>query len=97
MTRKAPLSGGRRIRLNARPCHPAIASKSFKPAKIYFLKPHCSAPVARRNNDAGGSLNRTGVVVSSPAEVRRSLNPSGDQPCPSALHFSRPPPLARWL
>jgi hypothetical protein len=77
--------------------HTAIASKSFKPAKIYSLKPHCSAAVARRSNDADASLNRTSVVVPSPAEVRRSLNPSGDQPCPSALHLSRPPPLARWL
>src|SRR5258706_9545584 len=29
--------------------------------------------------------------------VRRSLNPSGDPPCPSALHFCPPPPSARWL
>jgi len=45
------LSRGRRMRLNA-PCHTAIASKSFKPAKIYSLKLHPLPAVARRNNDA---------------------------------------------
>src|SRR5260370_33473593 len=58
-----PLSRGRRMRLNARPCPTAIASKSFKPAKIYSLKLHCSSPVARRNNDADCSRNRASVVV----------------------------------
>src|SRR5260370_36615771 len=68
--------GGDEMRLNARPCPTAIASESFKPAKIYSVKPRPQPPVARRNNDADGSLNRTGVVAPSPAEVRRSLNPS---------------------
>ena len=36
------------------------------------------------------------LLPSSPAEVRRSLNPSGDDPCPSVLYFFPPPPSARW-
>src|SRR6266404_3620670 len=68
-----------------------MARKSFKSAKIYSLKPRTQPPVARPDNDADRSLNRTGVVVAFIAGVRRPLNPSGDQPCPSALHFSRPP------
>src|SRR6266567_1332471 len=50
-----------------------------------------TAPLTSRSS----AQQRRGLITqpnwrccpSSPAEVRRSLNPSGDQPCPSALHF----------
>src|SRR4051794_23460972 len=64
--------------------HTASAAKSFKSAKIYSLKPAHETPVARPNSGAVRPNGSTSLLPSSPAEVRRSLNPSGDQSCPSA-------------
>src|SRR5664279_359524 len=64
----------------------------------YCSKPPPKPPVTRANGDAVTSSTRQRRCC--PHRRRRSaghLNPSGDDPCPSVLHFSPPPPSVRWL
>src|SRR5713226_4147665 len=94
-----PLSQGRRIRLRARPRPHGHCHEKFQTRENLFPE---TGPITSRNSaQRRRSLlpQSTGVVVapSLPAEVRRSLNPSGDDPCQNALHFCPPPPLARWF
>jgi uncharacterized surface protein with fasciclin (FAS1) repeats len=59
--------------------HTFVAAKSFKPAKIYSLKPH---PKPSRNSANGDAVDPTigqrCCCPSSPAELRRSRHQSGD-------------------
>src|SRR5450756_1188496 len=63
----------------------------------YSAKPPPKPPVTRANDDAVTSeMDRRRCC---PLRRRRSaghLNPPGDDPCPSVLHFLPPPPSARW-
>jgi uncharacterized surface protein with fasciclin (FAS1) repeats len=59
--------------------HTSAAAKSFKLAKIYFLKPRAKPPVTRPNGDAvNPTIGQRCCCPSSPAEIRRSRNQSGD-------------------
>src|SRR5579872_2470524 len=57
----------------------STAAKGFKLSKIYSLKPRQEPPVARANDDAvNSSIGRRCCCPSSPADVRRPRNQSGD-------------------
>jgi uncharacterized surface protein with fasciclin (FAS1) repeats len=60
--------------------HTAIAEKSFKPLKIYSLKPAPKPPVTRLNGNAVNPTIGSVVVepLNRPADIRRSLTQSGD-------------------
>ena len=63
----------------------------------YSPKPPAKPPVARANGDAvGSSTDRRRCCPKRRRTSAGHLNPSGDDPCPSVLHFSPPPPSARW-
>jgi hypothetical protein len=64
----------------------------------YSPKPTPKPPVARANGDAvGSSTDRRRCCPKRRRKSAGHLNPSGDYPCQSVLHFSPPPPSARWF
>jgi uncharacterized surface protein with fasciclin (FAS1) repeats len=68
--------------------HTFLAGKSFKSAKNYSLKPAGKPPVTRRNGDAVTlSIGQRRCCPSSPADIRRSLNPSGDDSMSKRIAF----------
>src|SRR5258706_1041861 len=93
-----PLSRGRRTRLNARLRTHVHRFKKFQNCKNLFRETTlltCRSSAQRRRGPIA-QLNQRRCCLHR-RRVRRSLNPSGDPPCPSALHFCPPPPSARWL
>jgi uncharacterized surface protein with fasciclin (FAS1) repeats len=67
----------------------SLAGKSFKPAKIYSLKPahEPSRNSAQRRRSRIVNQNRVVVAPSSPAVIRRSHNPSGDESMSKRIAF----------